>query len=351
MKGLLPTTLLLAAFIPWVTLRAGVRDGTLDFYWIDSQGGGSTLIVSPGDESLLIDTGHPGGRDSGRIHRVATEIAGLKQIDHLVTTHLHLDHYGGAAELAQLLPIRRVYDNGIPDRDPDGRNDPAWPLKIRPYRELPVEERLIVKPGERRVLRGSVEAGSLVPTFTFIAAAQKTGLDLAGVSTITDCRDPAPRPVDTSDNANSVVTLIQFGGFRYFNGGDLTWNVEAALVCPVVQVGSVDVYQVNHHGLDVSNNPLLLRALAPSVAVFNNGPQKGCLPEVVTNLRALPSLQAIYQVHRNLRNPEVNAPSEYCANDGESGGNVVRLSVAPDGRSYSVTVPSTGHQRTFQTRF
>src|SRR5881409_207182 len=95
--------------------RAGQKDKTLDVYWIDSEGGGSTLIVTPNDESVLIDSGNPGGRDSKRIHNVATEVAGLKRIDHYVTTHFHVDHFGGAAQLAELMPITQLYDNGIPD--------------------------------------------------------------------------------------------------------------------------------------------------------------------------------------------------------------------------------------------
>src|SRR5436189_3544017 len=88
---------------------AGQKDKTLDIYWIDSEGGGSTLIVTPTDESVLIDTGNPGGRDSKRIHETATKAASLKQIDHLVVTHFHIDHFGGAAELAQLMPVINVY--------------------------------------------------------------------------------------------------------------------------------------------------------------------------------------------------------------------------------------------------
>lgn len=350
MKPFLVFLVAVAAWSSFPELLGGARDGTLDFYWVDSQGGGSTLMVTPGGESVLIDTGNPGGRDSGRILRVATNIAGLKQIDHLIVTHLHTDHFGGAAELAQALPIRRLYDNGIPERDPDGGNDAAWPLKIKSYREMTVGERIVVKPGDHRTLRGGAGLDAPVPGLVFVAARKQLALDVRGQSNVAECRDPAPKAPDASDNANSVVTLLQFGAFRYFNGGDLTWNVEATLVCPVPQVGSVDVYQVNHHGLDISNNPLLLRLLAPSVAVFNNGPRKGCMPEVVEHLQALPSLQAIYQVWRNQGDPAVNAPAEYCANTGGDGGNYLKLTVAPDGRTYTVTVPSTGHQRTFATR-
>ena len=125
---------------------AGSKNGRLDIYWIDSQGGGSTLLVTPAGESVLIDSGNPGGRDAGRIHKVITEEAGLSRVDHLITTHLHVDHYGGAAELAALLPIGMIHDNGVPAEDPDGNHDPTWPQRIKPYREMKVGSREVVKP-------------------------------------------------------------------------------------------------------------------------------------------------------------------------------------------------------------
>ena len=75
----------------------------LDIHWIDTEGGAATLIVTPAGESVLIDCGNPGGRDADRIHKVASQI-GLKQIDHLIITHWHGDHYGGVARLSRLLP-------------------------------------------------------------------------------------------------------------------------------------------------------------------------------------------------------------------------------------------------------
>src|SRR5688572_19179477 len=78
---------------------ADEKTGTLDFYWIDSEGGGSTLIVTPANEAVLIDSGNPGGRDSARIV-AAARAAGLTKIDYLLLTHFHLDHFGGAAEIA-----------------------------------------------------------------------------------------------------------------------------------------------------------------------------------------------------------------------------------------------------------
>ena len=112
LKSILPILLATAALL--LTGSATAKDSkTLDVYWIDVEGGGGTLIVTPAGESILIDTGMPGGRDPGRIHEAATKVAGVKQIDHLITTHFHIDHFGGAAELAQCL------GHGLlrPDRD------------------------------------------------------------------------------------------------------------------------------------------------------------------------------------------------------------------------------------------
>src|SRR6185503_16912975 len=114
-----PLLALLFSLLSPPAVLAAEKDGTLDIYWIDSEGGGSTLIVTPTGESVLIDSGNPGLRDSRRIHRVATEVAKLRRIDHLLVTHFHIDHFGGAAELADLMGIVNVYDKGIPEKNPD----------------------------------------------------------------------------------------------------------------------------------------------------------------------------------------------------------------------------------------
>ena len=87
---------------------------SLQVYVVDVEGGNATLFVGPTGESVLIDTGNGGAnaaRDAGRIVDAARD-AGLTQIDHLITTHWHGDHFGGMAELASNIPIRAYYDAG-----------------------------------------------------------------------------------------------------------------------------------------------------------------------------------------------------------------------------------------------
>src|SRR6476661_6303905 len=90
---------LLAALALWVAAPSrpsAAPSRNLEVYFIDVEGGASTLIVTPAGESVLIDSGWPGfgGRDAKRIEHAARYQAGLDHIDHYCTTHWHMDHYG-----------------------------------------------------------------------------------------------------------------------------------------------------------------------------------------------------------------------------------------------------------------
>src|SRR5512145_3272377 len=76
---------------------------SLDIYIADTEGGKAALFVSPSRETLLIDSGNPGGRDTDRIMAMLSD-AGVTKIDHLVSTHYHVDHVGGMPELAKRIP-------------------------------------------------------------------------------------------------------------------------------------------------------------------------------------------------------------------------------------------------------
>src|SRR5207247_9059805 len=115
--------------------------------------------------------------------------------------------------------------------------------------------------------------------------------------------------------ARSLAFVLSFGDWQFFDAGDLTWNVEHKLVCPRNLVGTVDVYQVTHHGMDISNNPALVEALRPRVAVMNNGASKGGSPAAVRIVKASPGLQGFSALPRNIpRVPEDNETHELHAN-------------------------------------
>ena len=121
---------------------------TLDVYVIDVEGGNATLFVSPSGGSLLMDTGNAGAaaaRDAGRIAD-AVKDAGLGQVDHLITTHWHGDHFGGMAELASKVTIREFIDHG-PNVQP---GELADTFLQKTYPQLYAKAKhTVVKPGDR----------------------------------------------------------------------------------------------------------------------------------------------------------------------------------------------------------
>ena len=235
-----------------------------------------------------------------------------------------------------------VYDNG---KFIGMRNNPG-----EENFNFPCQKRIVVDPGDELSLKQTgtpLRMRCIATRRKFVEAPDNT------TPSTTDCATVPLKDADLFENANSMVFVVEFGAFRFFNATDLTWNLETKLVCPVNLVGEVDVYQVTHHGLDRSNHPLVIQALKPSVSVMNNGRTKGCAPEVFANLKGQPSIQAMYQVHKNQRKDgDVNnTAEEFIANTKDDGaGHYIKLSVAPDGKSYQVNIPATGHKQSFKTK-
>jgi len=336
----------LCLVLPLSALAAEGKRG-LDIHFIDTEGGAATLLVTPAGESVLIDCGNPGARDAERIHKAATA-AGLKAIDHLLITHWHTDHYGGAGRLSKLLPIHHYYDRGIPDKLVE---DPTnFPLLIQAYRTASGGKSRTLKAGDEIQLTQTASG----PPLRLLCLCGNTEVlpekPAAGANPA--AREHKPKPEDTSDNAKSLGFLLSYGAFRFLDLGDLTWNIEYKLVHPSDRIGPVDVYQTTHHGLDISNNPVLINTVRPRVAIFNNGARKGAAPAVTTALRRSPDIQAIYQLHRNLTvGAQENTDPDFIANPDEKClGESIRLQVAADARSYTVTVGSKGKPRRYDTR-
>ncbi|HEX8911437.1 MAG TPA: MBL fold metallo-hydrolase [Humisphaera sp.] len=340
-------TALFATLALGAAAHAGPADKKLDVYWIDTEGGAATLFVTPAGESVLIDTGNPGKageepRDATRIFKAA-QAAGLKKIDYLVTTHYHVDHFGGAADLAKLIPIGTVYDNGTLS----GRERPS-----EAYLNFPADKRAVINPGDALPLKNLDDPKAPKLSITCIATRQQTMPAPAGAKK-NDVKDPKRKPEDRSDNANSVVSVIQFGDWRMYSGGDVTWNTEEKLVVPANLIGTVDVYQVTHHGLDISNNPLVIQACQPRVAVFCNGATKGAMPDVMATVKSTDSIVGIYQMHKVTRadGAKTNVPDEFIANQTpECQGNGIRCAVEPDGKAYTISIPATKHEQRFETK-
>ncbi len=317
------------------------------------------MIITPERESILIDSGWPGleDRDPKRIAHALKDLAGCDHLDHLITTHWHMDHYGGVEGLSRLVPIGQFWDRGLPE-DPDARGDfPDGPAEGDPlgkaYRKASAGKRKSLKAGDTLPFKG-------VKALVLASGGEVASANVAdGFRGASPFRSPNPlcesappdQPVDKSDNARSLAIVFTLGRFQFFDAGDLTWNVEKKLVCPVDLIGSVDLYQVTHHGMDISNHPTLVRTVAPIVAVMNNGPRKGGAPGTVNLLRSIPSIQAAYQLHKNAATgAEQNASPDSIANKDAAGGELIRVRVTVDGARFTVQLGERGPEKSFESR-
>src|SRR5438552_17771031 len=186
------------------------KERGLDIYFIDTEGGAATLVITPLGESVLIDCGNPGARDAERIHQAASQ-AGLKAIDHLIITHWHLDHYGGVERLSQLMPIHHFYDHGIPaSLAEDPKN---FPLLIQAYKAASKGKTRTLKPGDEIALK-QPNGGPALRLFCLCGSGEVLA-DKPGAPVNPIAKEHHPQPDDPTDNARSLGFLLSYRSFRF----------------------------------------------------------------------------------------------------------------------------------------
>jgi len=280
----------------------------LDIYLVDVEGGNAVLFVSPTLESLLMDTGNVGAvaapRDAGRIVD-AMKDAGVTQIDHLITTHWHGDHFGGMEELAKRVTIKEYIDHGPnvqPGEAADNFLNNVYPKLIANAKHT------VAKAGDRIAM-----AGLDVRVVTSANEVIKVPLPGAGKPN-PYCSDFKAGDANKEDPM-SVGIHATFGKFRTIHVGDIAKQGEFNLVCPTNRIGTVDLLLGLHHGVGSSNSPVFVHELHPRVAIMNNGTRKGGDPDTMKTLYSSPGLEDLWEMHfSQLSGQEYSVPGIFIAN-------------------------------------
>jgi len=305
----------------------------LEMFFIDTEGGQSTLVVSPSGQSLLIDTGYTGfgGRDANRIAEAA-KLAHVKRINVLFLTHYHSDHAGGVKNLLEVLPVESFYDHG--------ENVEADKSVSNAY----------------NTARGSsphfvYKAGDKIPIkdldITVAVAAQKH-IETKGAPN-PFCAGLTPRDGESGENPQSGGVVIQFGKFRFADLGDIIYNEELALLCPENHLGKPDLLLTPHHGTDVP--PKADYAMAPRVVIENNGAVKGGKLEAYQMWRAMPGLEDFWELHFAMAGGrEGNSPDTFIANiDQKCEGKYLKVTAHEDG-SFTVYNSRNKYSKTYAVK-
>jgi competence protein ComEC len=328
-----------------VAILLPAQPRTLEIYWIDVEGGASTLIVAPSGESLLVDTGFPGNddRDAKRIAATAAA-AGLTRIDNLVITHFHVDHVGGLAALSKMIPIRKIYDHGESIEKSQEKGATLW----QGYLAAAGNRRTVVKPGDKIPLAG-VEVVVVSANGDVLPNAMKRGF----VNKL--CDGAERKPTDNTENSRSTGFLLTYGKFTFLDVGDLTWDREMMLGCPVNKVGEVTLMQATHHGFSngQSGAPAGIWSLKPQVVVVNNGSRKGFSSGAYETIAKIPGIEGIWQGHKGAMNDAAhNTAEDMIANLDEGAadkGNWIKASVSKDGK-FTVTNNRNKFSKTYTAR-
>jgi beta-lactamase superfamily II metal-dependent hydrolase len=298
MKRFFASTLLMVTSLA----LAQKPSANLKVYFADVEGGQATLFVPPTGENLLVDVGWPGSKNADHLMELC-KIAGIKKIDNLVITHYHVDHVGGVPELAARIPIGRFIDHGVNREENDKATVAGW----QSYQKLLTDGHyghLTVKPGEIlpiKAMRVQVVSadGNVIDKPLAGAGAQNPA-----------CTTSVIKPAEGTENDRSVGMLITFGKLRILDLGDLTWAKERPLMCPVNKLGKVDVYIVSHHGFDRSSSPALVEAIAPRVAIMDNGATKGGEAAAWEIIDHAPRLKDLWQLHTAIHNDAAHNTSD-----------------------------------------
>jgi competence protein ComEC len=292
----------------------------LNIYFIDTEGGQATLIVSPSGETLLIDAGYAGDRDADRIASAAAS-AGVTRIDHLLITHHHQDHSGGVPDLLKRLPVRRFLDHGptVEGEEASAGSRAAYQAYVAAIATRP---HAVLAPGDKIEMNG---VDVLV-----VASAGKFISGRRGSNSHCDGLEPRDEP-RVWENPQSVGVAVQFGRFRFLDLGDLSWNGMLEFFCGQARIAPVDLYLSPHHGTIAS--PKADWIMRPRATVINNGARKGGDPASWQTLRGSPGLEDLWQLHRTIvGGVEHNARDRFIANlEEQCEGHYLRASAFADG--------------------
>jgi len=247
---------------------------------------------------------------------------------------------GGVPQLAAKIRIVNFLDHGENFEDAKDNKEVVRQYGLARERG----KHIVVRAGDAIPIHG-------IQAVVVTAAGKAIDKPLAGAGQANPlCESYKPIAIDTGENAHSIGMRIAYGAFHVVDLADLYWNQEHDLACPVNKLGKVDVYMTTHHGKKTSGSPQMVWALAPRVAVMNNGPDTGGSVEAWQTIHESPGLIDLWQVHLASKNDAAhNVAEKFIANmagGDKCEGNWIKIAAREDG-SFSVTNSRNHFQKTY----
>src|SRR5262249_31134168 len=154
-----------------------------------------------------------------------------KKINYLFTTHYDGDHVGGAPAANQVAHFDRFFDHG--DIDTKWEQNQGFQDRFKAYLDIANGKRTVVKAGDTVPL-----AGLRVDVVASQGAVLTSPVNGGGQPN-PHCKGAEVKEPNTTENSQCAGVLVGYRHFSFLDVGDLTWDKEMALACPVNLLGKV----------------------------------------------------------------------------------------------------------------
>lgn len=215
-------------------LPANREEGSLRCTTLYVGHGLSVIVETPSGKTLVYDIGsRAGGEFSSRVLKEALWARGISKVDALIVSHPDIDHYNGAIDLLESVPVGRILCSR---HFPDSR--------------------------QRLTLETFEAAAELGVRTTIISQGDSLSFDDAVTMRILQ---PVAATSYASDNAASVVLEIEYQQRRILLTGDVDEDgLDELLKQPTRKV---DVLMAPHHGAPTANPRELAAWASPDFVV------------------------------------------------------------------------------------
>jgi competence protein ComEC len=240
----------------------------------------------------------------------------------------------------------RFFDHG--DVDMSYEQNRGIETRWHAYQTASAGKRTIVKPGDMIPMKGvKIEVAA--------AAGQGITKPINHGGPNPFCPGAEQQAPNKTENSRGTGILLTYEKFTFLHLGDLTWDQEMKLACPVNQLGHVSLFIASHHGFfnNMSGAPAFIDGIRPQVVVANNGPRKGMAADAYDRIMKIPGLETLWQLHTNLVTDAThNTREELIANPEASDqcrGNAITAVVDSNGQ-FTVTNTRNGHSQSYRAR-
>ena len=272
----------------------GWKPGEMDIHFIHTGTSENTFMIFPDGTTMLLDCGHvkkrkpgyaealppmpSGERRAGEwVGRYIKRLIPQREIDYLMVSHWHSDHFAGIPDVAESFRFLNYYDHQYPNvgkyrRDVDDADFDVFQKWLEPAVKAGMK-REPFKVGAKDQIRLQHDPTGYYRRVFEIRNLAANGVMWDGKKNLIDVAGEHVKQTGQkyiNENPLSAAIRIRYGDFTYFTGGDLEGDFVGAdgkkfsyeeRVGEVV--GPVCVCKTNHHAFFPSMRDAFVKSVRP----------------------------------------------------------------------------------------